>query len=212
MKRIIIIEDQTIVLESLARTIEIETDFKVVATSTCANDAFELVKNYEPDLLIMDIFTENRSNGLSVAVELKKIHPMLKIIIMTSITDPTYLKTAKEANIDSFIYKNIGTKDFVTVVKNTLSEYTTYPRSSHNLEFGDYVFDDDEYEILRKICIGKSRKEISEDLHLSESTVKKQISKILDKTDFNNVSKLAIYLLTNKLISIVDIEEEYGQD
>ena len=102
---IVIVEDHKLLRDMIKDSLENEEVFNVVATLSDAKDVFEVCKEYKPDLVLMDICTENNSNGIAYSKILKETFPEIKIIIMTGIMDINFVNEAKEFNIDSFIYK-----------------------------------------------------------------------------------------------------------
>ena len=104
MYNIVIVEDHKLLRDMIKDSLENEEVFNVVATLSDAKDVFEVCKEYKPDLVLMDICTENNSNGIAYSKILKETFPEIKIIIMTGIMDINFVNEAKEFNIDSFIY------------------------------------------------------------------------------------------------------------
>ena len=80
-----------------------------------------------PDIVLMDICTENNSSGITYCGKLKEKYPDIKVIIMTGMPDVNFIRMARENNADSFIYKNISKDSLISVIKNTLEGYSMYP-------------------------------------------------------------------------------------
>jgi len=204
MSKIIIIEDQTMLLEMIKKTIEEETTLEVVAQDSDAKNVVDLCNKYLPDLVLMDICTENNSSGITNCGELKKIHPEIKVIIMTGMPDINFIRLAKENNADSFVYKNISKDSLISVIKNTLEGYSMYPdtKSHKDLKKSEFLNDlsDKELEVLTLYCKYLDRQEVADKLEISISTLKTHITNILQKTNYDSLSKLAIYCVSNGFI------------
>lgn len=200
MINILVIEDQKLLRDSLKNSINNETDMKVIAESDDSSLAELLCKKHNPDLILMDICTANNSNGIEATAQIKKNNPDIKIIIMTGIPEITFLNEAKKAGADSFIYKDISITDLVSSIRNTFSNYSIFPEKETKNLLSDANLTQKELEILKLVCEAKSRKEISSELHLSESSVKSYITNILSKTNFDSISRLAIYAVSNNFI------------
>lgn len=200
MINILVIEDQKLLRDSLKISINNETDMKVIAESDDSSLAELLCKKHNPDLILMDICTANNSNGIEATAQIKKNNPDIKIIIMTGIPEITFLNEAKKAGADSFIYKDISITDLVSSIRNTFSNYSIFPEKETKNLLSDANLTQKELEILKLVCEAKSRKEISSELHLSESSVKSYITNILSKTNFDSISRLAIYAVSNNFI------------
>ena len=108
MYNIIVIDDHQMLRDMISETLNSQDDLNVVATAGNAKDSLELCKKLNPDLVLMDVCTENNSNGIAYSKILKKQFPNVKVIIMTGILDLNFINDAKEAGVDSFIYKNIS--------------------------------------------------------------------------------------------------------
>ena len=139
----------------------------------------------------MDVCTDNDSSGIVAARHVKGRWPRVRVVIMTGMPDITFVRQTREAGADSFVYKNVGTKDLLAVIRSTMDGYSTFPIPKEaDLAAGGLT--DDEIEVLRLVCEAKSRKEIAAELFLSEGTVKRRISEILVKTGYDSIMKLAV--------------------
>ena len=155
-------------------SLENEEVFNVVATLSDAKDVFEVCKEYKPDLVLMDICTENNSNGITYSKILKETFPEIKIIIMTGIMDINFVNEAKEFNIDSFIYKSVTKETLITAIKNTLDGYSIYPNEK-TLPYETAILQDltsTELLVLTKYCKLLDRKDVANSLGISTSTLK----------------------------------------
>ena len=198
MKKIIVVEDQGILRDSISYQLD-KNEYDVILKLADANMAYDACKRLSPDLVLMDVYTENGNNGIDAAKKIKKDMPEIKIIIMTGMPEVSYIKKAKEANVDSFIYKNTSGADLLSILSSTLNGYHIYPQDSDN-QFGPASLTKRELEILQLICNGLDQKEISEKLCVSVNTVKTHIASLLAKTGFDSVHKLAIYAVSKGYI------------
>lgn len=195
--RLLIIEDHQIVRDSLIKSISMYDDFFIVGDSGYASHALDLCKELKPDVVLMDVCTENNESGIAAAAIIKEEMSEIKIIIMTGMVELRFIEMSKSAKADSFIYKNIKLEEMVSIIRGTFQGYSTYPISTP-MKDKSHFFDltDREQEILLLICSGQSRKEIAETMHLSESSVKSYISNILSKTGFTSTTKLAVHAIS----------------
>ena len=202
MIRIVIVEDQKIVRESLEASFDMHDDMQVVAAFGDAAMAMARCAELHPDILLLDICTENDSSGLDAARDIKAADPRQKIVLMTGMPDVTFVQRAREIGVETFIYKAISLDEMVNIIRATAGGYGVYPSSES--EGFNRVIDDltpREMEILELICDGMSRTEIAEQTHLSESSVKSYISTILSKTGFSTTSKLAIFAVSKGFVN-----------
>lgn len=193
MIRILIVEDQAILRESLARSVGDQPDMTVVAAIADASDALDVALKERPDMILMDVCTEHDSNGIVAAARIKEQLPECRIIIMTGMPEITFVD---QARVDSFVYKNVGIDELFAVMRSTLAGYCTFPKPPESIFSGTAALDDVELSILRLACEGKSRREIAAELFMSEGTIKRRISEILNKTGYDNIMCLAVHAVT----------------
>ena len=130
MYHIIVIDDHQLLRDMISDTLNSQSDFQVVDTSGDAKESLELCQEHHLDLVLMDICTANHSNGIAYSKILKKECPELKIVIMTGVLDLNFINEAKEAKVDSFIYKNISKDSLIQTLKSSLDGYSIYPNQS----------------------------------------------------------------------------------
>lgn len=201
MIKLLIVEDQTMLRDALCMNLNTFEDFEVIGGISNSDIALHTCQKLKPDLVLMDICTENNSSGLDATKEIKEALPHIKIIIMTAMPEITFVERARLAKADSFIYKNIDLSSLVNCIRNTMAGYSIYPTNTIPKLPNDAQLTQKELDILRLICEAKSRKEIAKELYLSEGTIKAYISTILQKNGYDSISKLAIFALANGYIN-----------
>lgn len=190
---VLIVEDQAMLRESLVSTIDSQPDMHVVASLADAADAPGFVARGGVDLAFMDVCTENDSSGIVAAKRIKRDSPRTRVVIMTGMPDITFVEQARDAGVDSFVYKNVGISELLSVMRSTDSGYSTFPKALDSVFSGSAALTDEEIQILRLVCEAKSRKEIASELFMSEGTVKRRIGEILAKTGYDNILRLAVH-------------------
>ena len=110
MISVLIVEDQAILRESLARSIADQPDMTVAAAIADASCALEVVREQRPDMILMDVCTEHDSSGIVAAGHIKEEVPECRIVIMTGMPEITFVDQAREAGVDSFVYKNVASR------------------------------------------------------------------------------------------------------
>ncbi|SMC63505.1 response regulator transcription factor [Papillibacter cinnamivorans] len=199
--RIIVVEDQNLVLDSLVNLISGELDFEVVKALTDASFVDAACEKLRPDVVLMDVCTENGSSGLKAAVRLHRDFPDIKVIIMTGLPDLSFIDEAREAGVFSFIYKNLNARDLIAVLRQAEKNYSTWPTKPTMPILGYNELSEREVEVLRFYCRGMSRQDIAEHYGLSENTVKGYVRSILSKTGYDSIAKLTMYALANGYIT-----------
>lgn len=200
-KKIIIIEDQLILNDMLKKILE--ESFDIVATSDNAKDILNLCNKYKPDLVLTDICTKNNSSGIKNGKLVKeKYKENIKVLVITGVPEITFIKEAKENNLDGFLYKNIDSNTLITSIKQIINGYKLFPEN--NLKKDDEInfnkLTEKELEILTLLCSGIDREDIAEQLNITLGTLKNHISSILNKLNFESVSKLLVYCIGNRYV------------
>ena len=200
-KKIVIVEDQMILNDMLKNTIS--NTYNVVATSDDASELIKLCDLYKPDLILTDICTKNNSSGIINGKKVKdKYGNKIKVLAMTGVPDITFLNETKKANLDGFIYKNISSESLINSIKQILNGYKLFPDNvTNNAETACLKkLTNKEFEILKLLCNGNTRNEIANKLNISPGTLKNHISSILNKTGFENISKLLVFCISDNYI------------
>ena len=143
----------------------------------------------------MDIVTRNGESGLDAAARIKRAFPRIRIIIVTSMPECSYLCRAREISMESFWYKEEQRESLLDVMERTMNGESVYPDATLELQLGlasSYEFTERKLEVLREMTGGDTNQEIADRLHLSVATVKTHILNMLEKTGFRNRTELAV--------------------
>ena len=200
MIRIVLVEDQAMLRESLACTINAQEDMEVVASLANAADALEATRRSGATCALLDVCTENDSSGIVAARLIKGELPDVRVVIMTGLPEITFVDRAREAGVDSFVYKNVGTGELLSIIRSTMEGYSTFPLSRQRIIPDGVELSQVEIDILRLVCESKTRREIAAELYLSKGPVKRHISEILAKTGYDNILRLAVHAVSNGFI------------
>ncbi len=200
----VLIVDDAVTIRTLFESIIGKSDnYKVAGTLENAKAALPFCMRSPVDLILMDVYTKDRENGLEAAAEIKKEFPGIKIIIATSLPEESFLSKAKEAGCESFWYKELGEMGLIDVMNRTMAGESVYPDKSPVVGIGlakSVEFTPMEMKVLRELCNGKLNKEIADILCMSENTVKFHINNMLQKAGYSNRYQLAIDAVEQKLI------------
>ncbi len=198
--KILLVEDQDLLLDGLALSLGTNEEIEIVGKLKDIEEFFIFPQKNDIDILLSDVCTANNHNGLDYIEKIKKDNPKIKVIMMTSVMEMSFIDRAKNAGADSFVYKTIATKELIAVIKNVMQGYSTFPLSKREELPVLKELTDNELNIIRLFCQGNNRKEIASKLSFSEHTIKNHITLILEKTGFSSMSKFAIWLMQNGFI------------
>ena len=203
MKKILIVEDQALVRMYLCSCVEKSGEGEVAGVLTRADAALARCGEGHIDLILMDICTENDSDGLSAAESIKKFYPRIKIVMVTSMLEGRFLDRARKIGADSFWYKDSPSRDLVGVIEGTLHGEHFWPDRVPSVQFGKVLscdLSEQEMRTLRLLCEGKTNAEIETSLHVAESSVRTYINRMLEKTGYPNRNRLMVAAVSKRLV------------
>ena len=186
MIRIVIAEDQGMLLGAMRSLLSLEEDMEVVGLAKNGEEAIEQVRSLKPDVCIMDIEMPVKT-GLDAAEALKDED--CKVIILTTFARPGYFERARKAGVRGYLLKDSPIEELVSSIRVIMDGRRIYAP-----ELVDFVYEDDsenpltdrESQVLELVAEGKTTKEIAAELYLSAGTVRNYISTILDKLGVGN--------------------------
>lgn len=184
MIRIVIAEDQTMLLGALGALLDLEEDMEVVGKAKNGEEALQLVKQLKPDICIMDIEMPIKS-GLDAAEELK--NDRCKVIILTTFARTGYFERARNAKVSGYLLKDSPSEELANSIRSIMKGRRIYAPELVDMAFeAGNPLTEREQQVIRLIAEGKNTKDIAKQLHLSYGTVRNYISVILDKLDVSN--------------------------
>ena len=214
MIKVAIVDDQNITRQFFSYFIKESEEFELVATLKDGEAAVEYCKQNNPDLILMDIVMVGGMNGLDAAKEIKAAKPQIKIIIITSMPEVSYIEKARKIGVESFWYKELEEVPIRSVMERTMKGEHIYPDSTPELSIGNAKsteFSQIELDILREVTTGATNKEISEKLYVSPATVNYYINDLLAKTGYKNRVQLAVKARLEGLVIGKDILDENNE-
>lgn len=136
MIRLIIVDDQKILLEGLKKIFEGQRHIEVVSTLSFSELVEPACNRFRPDAVLLDICMEGKNSGIALTRRLKKKYPGQKVIIMTGFQDVSFIEMARDAGADSFIYKESAARDFIDCLERTLAGEHLFPDVREKVTFG----------------------------------------------------------------------------
>jgi len=192
---VLIVEDQSMPRQLFEMLIESSSSYHVLYSIESAAFAPVYCDKYPIELVIMDVIMKDGSNGLEAAQKIKTAHPDIKIIIVTSMPEVSFIARAKEIGVNSFWYKEANTDTILEIMDRTMNGENVFPEKSPTVRLGNINSDEltnKEIEVLRYMTKGLSNQEIAERLFVEITTIKTHIKHMLQKTGFSNRTELAI--------------------
>lgn len=190
---VLLVEDQAMPRELFEIYINSSEDFNLLLSVSNASAAFSVCENNKVDLILMDVMTELGHSGLDAAEEIKKEFPAIKIIIVTSMPEYSWLSRARKIGVDSFWYKDGQKNSILEVMKRTMEGEHIYPDETPLIHIGNatnHEFTERELDILKELTTGDTNAAIAERLNVSVATVKSHIQHLMEKTGFKTRTEL----------------------
>jgi two-component system response regulator DesR len=184
--RVVIAEDQSLVLGALAALLEIERDIRVVGQARNGREALTLIAQQKPDLLLTDIEMPEMT-GREVAAELKRQAATTRVIILTTFARAGYLRRALEAGASGYLLKDSPAASLAEAIRRVYAGGRAIdPVLAAEAWTEADPLSDRERQVLRQAAEGASSAEIAASLHLSEGTVRNYLSEAISKLGAGN--------------------------
>ncbi|WP_128895844.1 response regulator transcription factor [Longirhabdus pacifica] len=218
MNRVVIVDDDPFIRDSLEMIINLNASFQVVYTCANGDEAFQYVQeNHEAiDIVLMDIRMPI-CDGVEGTKKIKQSFPHVAVMILTTFDDDDYIVQAIKHGANGYLLKNIPPDQIIQGISSVLqgnllihphiakkiSSFIQSPvgsaHSKVNQTLEEMKLTSNEQKIVEKIADGYSNKEIASALFLSEGTVKNYISDILHKLKLRDRTQIAIFYLKQKI-------------
>ena len=220
---IVLIDDHKLFREGVKRILEYEPMFTVVAEGGDGNEAEELVRKYQPDVVLMDINMPNMK-GVEATTQLVKKYPDTNVIILSIHDDESYVTHALKTGAKGYLLKEMDADALIEAIK-VVSEGGSYlhPKVTHNLvqeyrrlaleqssqqsqpvEYRKplHILTKRECQVLQLLAEGNSNRSISKTLFISEKTVKNHVSNILQKMRVNDRTQAVVTAIRNGWVDV----------
>lgn len=192
---VMIVEDQAMprqLFEAIIRsdeklTLAVSIDNADIADICCAR--------HNVDLVLMDVVTKNGASGLLAAEKIKAADKNVKIIIVTSMPEYSFVERARNTGVEGFWYKDFSQEPILSLIHRVLDGEIVYPCDMPKVMLGladSGEFTERELEILREVTGGFTNAEIADMFGISEKRVRNLVANMLDKTGFRSRTELAV--------------------
>lgn len=198
--RVLIVDDHPVVRHGLRSLLAGHPDIEVVSEAEDGAQVLPSLETVEADLVLLDIQMRGQS-GLQIARRIRKSFPSVKIIILTTYDDESYIHESLEIGVHGFLLKSTSHESLPDSIRAVMRgerllspELITpvvanYEKLAQEHALREVGLTEDELSILTAIADGASNKEIAERLFWSEATVKRKVQEILEKLGASNRSQ-----------------------
>lgn len=209
-KKVILIDDHTLVRAGLRALIGDLDGFEVVAEGSDGDEAAALIERHAPDVVVMDISMQ-RISGLDALVALRARWPQLPIIMLSMHATRDYVLRAVRSGASAYLLKGAAESELELALCAVLrgQQYLS-PQISGAVIDGllrsDAAAPDPltarQREVLRLLALGRSTKEIAFELELSGKTVESHRAQIMERLEIRDIAGLVVYALQQGLITL----------
>ncbi len=213
--KIVLVDDNFDHLLGIRELINTETNFEVEATATNADIAINLIKKYQPDIVLMDINMPEK-DGLTAISEIDKLDINTKVIALTGYDDPDLIYRAMKTGAKGYILKTMASAQLIFAIEEVLqgkiylpsglsSRFFEYFQKTSKQEKTESEPEENllqyltqrEEEVLELLTKGVTYKGVANQLFISETTVKTHVNNIFQKLQVNDRTQAVLYAINN---------------
>ncbi|MBR5272242.1 MAG: response regulator transcription factor [Clostridia bacterium] len=205
MTRVLIVEDQKMAQENMEATITASENYTLAGTISNAADAELFCMRGGVDLILMDVCTARDESGIEACAVIKKKFRKIKVIIVTSMAEHTFIEKAREAGADSFWYKDSTHSELIAVMDKTMAGERIFPDKTPEVRLGlttSYDLTHNELDVIRALMQSTSDEDAAAMLGCTKANIRWHLAKILEKTGYRNRMELLIAVAQKNLIIV----------
>jgi DNA-binding NarL/FixJ family response regulator len=204
--RIVLADDHTILRQSLAKSFREESDIEIIGEAKDGRSTVELVKQLQPDMVVMDIQMPDL-NGLEATRRIVKEFPQIKVLGLSMYSNDKYIREMFRAGASGYLLKNCSFEELVKAVRTIMNGKIFIGTSVGDVVIKEYinmpekddsafsVLSQREREILQLLAEGSTTKLIARLLHISPKTVEGHRLKMMEKLNIDSIAKLTKYAI-----------------
>ena len=208
--RIVVVDDHEVVRTGIVSLFE-GSDVEVVGMASCGSDAVKVVKAKKPDLVLLDI-RMNDGDGLSALEELRKAVPAVRVVMLSTYDNPTYVARANTMGASDYLLKGSTREQLLGAIHavaagdapSSFGEMRRVAGAMATRQKQEDVVDvpltQRETQVLRHLALGLSNKEIGRSLSISIETVKEHVQHLLRKIEATDRTQAAVWAVRKGLV------------
>jgi two-component system, NarL family, response regulator NreC len=207
--RVLIVDDHPLVRSGLRRVLEQEKDIEPVGEAGTGRDAVLQARDLRPDVIVLDVVMPDQS-GLEVLPLLMHEQPTVKVLMLSMLDDPRYVREAFDARASGYVLKESADTEVVAAIREVAGggRYVS-PELGARLVTGEAEtarqaeqdpLSDREREVLRLLAFGNTNQEIARLLFISVRTVETHRAHIMRKLRLQSRADLVRYAINQGLL------------
>ena len=214
-KKVLIADDHALVREGIAAFLKLCDDVEVVAEASDGIEALEKTGKFHPDIIIMDV-NMPKLGGLETTIEVKKLYPEIKVLVLTQYEDREYISRFLKAGVSGYLLKKAVGSDLImalqAIARGDLYLYSSIASEVvagylHPGRQGEYEepyekLSDREKQVLKLVAEGHTHKEVADMLTISVKTVIAHQTNIGEKLGIHARAGLIKFAIQKGIIKI----------
>lgn len=207
--KILIADDHAVVRRGIRQILHDESDMKLVAEATNAEEVLDVLRTKSCDVVLLDISMPGKS-GIEVLKDLKAEHPRLHVLLLSMHPEGQFAVRALRSGAAGYLTKETAPEELVRAIRKvysggkyvsaSLAEKLAEDLDVPSLKSPHEVLSDREFEVLRQLASGKSASQIAHALSLSVKTISTYRARLLSKLKLKTTAQLMHYAIKNKLV------------
>jgi len=203
--KVLVADDHPLIVQGLRRALEACDDIEVVGEAHTGAEVLPLVQRRNPDLVLLDMRMPEM-DGVECIEELKRNQPEVKAVVLSGSDDRASIDAAVKAGASAYVIKSVSALDVPALLRQVAAGYTVFhsPKddAGHAAQTPDSELTERELTILAAVAGGMTTKAISNELWVSEHTVKFHLTNIYRKLGVSNRSGAVRYAYEHGLVSV----------
>jgi NarL family two-component system response regulator LiaR len=212
--RVVLVDDHHVVRQGLRTYLESFPDLEVAGEAASGEEVLRSIELWLPDVVLMDLLMPGGMDGVETISRLHRLMPQTRIIALTSYTDDARIVAVLRAGAIGYVRKDASPDVLLASVRAAARGQSLLDpavsgavlQELSHAEKSEVALSEREQEVLRRLALGRTNREIAEEMILSPETVKTHVGNILAKLHLVHRTQIAVYALKYGLISLDDIE------
>jgi DNA-binding NarL/FixJ family response regulator len=209
MIQLLLVDDQALICQGLQAILSLEIDLEVIGTANNGQTAIEQVAALHPDIVLMDIRMP-LMDGREATRLITQRFPEVKVLVLSTFDDDSYIRDAIRAGAKGYLLKDMPSEDLAHAIRLVYRGYSQMgPGLLERLTVSEIIVNESsasetfqpeltqltprEREVLEKLSLGMTNRDIAQELYISEGTVKTHVTHLLNRLNLKNRSQLAIH-------------------
>ena len=205
--RVFLADDHEMIREGLKKLIQEQADMEVIGEAGSGYAAWQQIKKLQPDIVVTDISMPDM-NGAQLTKRLNQEYPHIKVIALTGFEDQNYLRQLLQAGASGYVLKRVAAKELIHAIRIVAAGGIYLEPSMAGRVVGGYIgrrsntginpagdLSEREEEVLRRIALGFSNKEIAAQLDISVKTIETYKTRLMEKLDLHSRVDIVRYAL-----------------